>query len=70
MNDSSKKKIWSACKGSSSGWVHATVPVTQVNRGFKVEFRLAAMRGPTGEVAIDDVTMGMCGKDMRGFRMG
>jgi len=26
--------------------------------------------GPTGEVAIDDITIGMCGKDMRGFGLG
>jgi len=70
VNGSVKKKIWSACKGSSSGWVHALVPVTQVGRGFRLEFRLGAMRGPTGEVAIDDVTMGLCGKDMRGFKTG
>jgi len=29
-----------------------------------------AMRGPTGEVAINDITMGLCGKDMRGFEWG
>ena len=70
VNGSTKRKIWSECKGSSSGWNHVSVPVTQVGRGFHLEFRLAAMRGPTGEVAIDDVTMGMCGKDMRGFGWG
>jgi len=70
VNGSTKKKIWSECKGSSSGWNHASVPVPQVARGFHLEFRLAAMRGPTGVVAIDDITMGLCGKDMRGFKAG
>jgi len=29
-----------------------------------------AMRGTTGEVAINDVIMGMCDKDMGGFGWG
>ena len=70
VNGSTKKKIWAECKGSSSGWNHASIPVTQVPRGFHLEIRLAAMRGPAGEVAIDDITMGLCGKDMRGFGWG
>lgn len=68
VDGATKKKIWSECKGSGSGWMHASIPVPQVPRGFHLEFRLAASRGPTGQVAIDDVTMGLCGKDMRGFK--
>jgi len=70
VNGSNKKLIWSDCKGNGLDWSHVMVKIPQVPRGFHLEFRLAAMRGPTGDVLIDDVTMGLCGKDMRGYGVG